>query len=428
MDDACPKKVGSKRKRQRQYCGHCNQELGNTAYYLHKKQFFKDGVWRQAALFGGSKGPTDMVDNGASCPIATQEHGEGDFYTEDTLDDDGLELPDTSSAENDGFDVGEGETNGWLEDEDLRLFLSDTGSDTDSSDQGDACYEERDIREDVDDQEEPEIWSGEAPTGEEFVAVDNSATGESDTPGGLNRDDFVKFVVCPKCRTRYTMEEAYRTKANGEKVSRKCEFVPFYSHPHRRSELRRKCGTVLMKKVKSINGDGEYLYPKSTFCYKSVVESLQELVSKPSFQEKCEQWRERDVSGTGMTDVYDGKVWNEFQYVNGTPFLAEPNNLALMLNCDWYQPYKHSEYSVGVLYLVVLNLPREERFKEENMIVVGLIPGPKEPKIDINSFLEPLVDELQDLWKGVLLSDNSVLGAQLYRAALVCLSSHLILS
>ncbi|KAI8490511.1 hypothetical protein Bbelb_317790 [Branchiostoma belcheri] len=133
--------------------------------------------------------------------------------------------------------------------------------------------------------------------------------------------------------------------------------------------------------------------------------------------------RERDVSGIGMTDVYDGKVWNEFQYVNGTPFLTEPNNLALMLNCDWYQPYKHSEYSVGVLYLVVLNLPREERFKEENMIVVGLIPGPKEPKIDINSFLEPLVDELQDLWKGVLLSDNSVLGAQLYRAALVCLSS-----
>ncbi|KAI8490510.1 hypothetical protein Bbelb_317780 [Branchiostoma belcheri] len=114
----------------------------------------------------------------------TKEHGEGDFYTEDTLDDDGLEPPDTSSAENDGFDVGEGETNGWLEDEDLRLFLSDTGSDT-SSDQGDACYEERDIREDVDDEEEPEIWSGEAPTGEEFVAVDNSATGESDTPGAI---------------------------------------------------------------------------------------------------------------------------------------------------------------------------------------------------------------------------------------------------
>lgn len=49
---------------------------------------------------------------------------------------------------------------------------------------------------------------------------------------------------------------------------------------------------------------------------------------------------------------------------------------------------------MGVIYLVVLNLPREERFKDENMICVGLIPGPKEPKININAYLEPLVDEL----------------------------------
>ncbi|XP_019624867.1 PREDICTED: uncharacterized protein LOC109470372 [Branchiostoma belcheri] len=126
-----------------------------------------------------------------------------------------------------------------------------------------------------------------------------------------------------------------------------------------------------------------------------------------------------------MTDVYDGQVWKDFQHdnISGNPFLSEPIDLALMLNCDWYQPYKHSEYSVGVLYLVILNLPREERFKEENLIIVGLIPGPKEPKLDINTFLEPLVEELQDLWNGVLLRDNSSCGAHIYRAALVCLSS-----
>jgi len=37
--------------------------------------------------------------------------------------------------------------------------------------------------------------------------------------------------------------------------------------------------------------------------------------------------------------------------------------------------------------MVVMNLPREERFKTENLIVVGIIPGPKEPKLHINSFL-----------------------------------------
>ena len=43
-----------------------------------------------------------------------------------------------------------------------------------------------------------------------------------------------------------------------------------------------------------------------------------------------------------------------------------------------------------------MNLPMEERFKPENVILVGIIPGRKESKGDINSFLNPLVDELID--------------------------------
>lgn len=57
------------------------------------------------------------------------------------------------------------------------------------------------------------------------------------------------------------------------------------------------------------------------------------------------------------------------------------------------------------------------------MICVGLIPGPKEPKANINVYLEPLVDELRELWDGVLLSDSSSLGCRLYRAALLCVSA-----
>ena len=50
--------------------------------------------------------------------------------------------------------------------------------------------------------------------------------------------------------------------------------------------------------------------------------------------------------------------------------------------------------------MVVMNLPRDARFKPENLLVVGIIPGPKEPKHQINSFLQPLVDI--DLWDGVI--------------------------
>lgn len=68
-----------------------------------------------------------------------------------------------------------------------------------------------------------------------------------------------------------------------------------------------------------------------------------------------------------------------------------------MLNVDWFQPFKHTNYSVGAIYLSVLNLPREERFKRENIMLIGIIPDmKKEPPT--NTFLQPLVDELNDAW------------------------------
>ena len=51
--------------------------------------------------------------------------------------------------------------------------------------------------------------------------------------------------------------------------------------------------------------------------------------------------------------------------------------------------------------MVIFNLPREVRYKRENVILIGLIPGPKEPPLSINSYLTPLVSELLKLWNGV---------------------------
>lgn len=48
-----------------------------------------------------------------------------------------------------------------------------------------------------------------------------------------------------------------------------------------------------------------------------------------------------------------------------------------MLNLDWFQPFKHVKYSVGVLYAVILNLPRDERFKLKNVLLIGVIPDLK---------------------------------------------------
>lgn len=95
-----------------------------------------------------------------------------------------------------------------------------------------------------------------------------------------------------------------------------------------------------------------------------------------------------------------------------------------MLNVDSFRPYKHTAYSVGVMYLAVQNLPHTLRFKPENIIVVGTIPGPHEPKLNINTYLKPMVDELLELWHGTQIrTEESVLGFRTIRVALACISS-----
>lgn len=46
-----------------------------------------------------------------------------------------------------------------------------------------------------------------------------------------------------------------------------------------------------------------------------------------------------------------------------------------------------------VIILVLLSLPISERYKNENIWIVAVIPGPKQPK-EMDTFLLPFVEEL----------------------------------
>ena len=98
-----------------------------------------------------------------------------------------------------------------------------------------------------------------------------------------------------------------------------------------------------------------------------------------------------------------------------------------MLNVDWFQPYSHTVSSVGVIYLSIMNLPRHKRYKRKNMVLIGIIPGPSEPERNINSFLEPLVLELEKFWRGIMLNVKTAQGvhAQKIRCAVLCVSCDL---
>ena len=122
------------------------------------------------------------------------------------------------------------------------------------------------------------------------------------------------------------------------------------------------------------------------------------------FLEACEQWRSRSsiVPPTYLGDVFDGRVRRDFQSPEIKNFLAFPYCYLLTMNVDWFQPYKHHTYSLGAIHLTIQNLPRTIRYKSENIILVGIIPGPHEPSRTVNSYLTPLVQELQEAWSAGL--------------------------
>ena len=233
-----------------------------------------------------------------------------------------------------------------------------------------------------------------------------------------NTEHFKRYVSCPTCHCLYHYDDAFRIAVDGEHVTRKCSFVSFPNHPH--LNKRMPCGTSLMKNVTSMNGKKNFLYPYKVYCQRPISESIEDLLQRPGFTDMLFQRKQR-ARNELLTDIIDGKVWNTLLDCNGELFCKDKRNLGLILNVDWFQPHKYREHSLGVIYFSIINLPRNLRYKLKNCLIVGIIPGPKEPGLDINSYLRPVVEELKELWEGKLMEENG--STALYRVALVCLSS-----
>ena len=228
---------------------------------------------------------------------------------------------------------------------------------------------------------------------------------------------IIEYVVCPYCCAVYNLEDCYE-KCGSQIVQKQCKRIMFPNHPQ--TSRRKECGAQLVRRVQ--HKKRVSLVPLRVLCYNSIITSLQRLVTQPNFLRICEHWKTRENDNDLLGDIYDGQIWKDFQYVDGRPFLASRCGIALCMNVDWFQPFERTTESIGAIYFTVLNLPREERYKQKNIILSEIIPGPKEPKKVINSFLAPLVQELLLLWKGVTMLSPSNVPFTL-RAAILCLSS-----
>ena len=227
---------------------------------------------------------------------------------------------------------------------------------------------------------------------------------------------FSRYVVCKRCHRIYHLSECIDGRGSNQH-GKTC------SHRLFRSSRSRICGEVLVKTVE-LAMRTKIFYPLMTYCYIDLRTSLQQLLNS-DFVNACEQWRTRSIPEGVLADVYDGDIWNDFLCYGNKPFLQQPFSFAFMINLDWFQPYKHLTYSVGAIYLTVFNLPRSMRYKLQNVCLLGLLPGPDEPKLTVNSYIDPLVDELVEFWDGVELSVSRYCERKIVQCAVICASCDL---
>ena len=140
--------------------------------------------------------------------------------------------------------------------------------------------------------------------------------------------------------------------------------------------------------------------------YHDFKEWLGELLCRPGMEDLLD----RDVSprkdGT-MHDIWDGPELHALLGVDGNAFIhrdGSEGRYIFSFCMDGFNPFQLKQAgkkaSAVAMYMICMNLPPEDRYKMENMFLVGIIPGPHEPrKEEINHLLSPLVDNLLDLYK-----------------------------
>ena len=143
--------------------------------------------------------------------------------------------------------------------------------------------------------------------------------------------------------------------------------------------------------------------PQKVLRHFPMVPRLQRMfVSKEAAEET--QWHKlkRQPQEKEMSHPADGEAWQDFdrQYPD---FAEEARNIRLGLATDGFNPFgnMNTKYSMWPVIVVPYNLPPWACMEESNFLMTLLIPGPSAPSKVFDVFLEPLVEDLLQLWKGV---------------------------
>ena len=120
--------------------------------------------------------------------------------------------------------------------------------------------------------------------------------------------NFQKMVCCNKCYRIYPDDASMQYRSNDR--HRKLLTRPCYGEVVEEGPDT-LCNEVLFNCKKTDKGTLEYT-PKHIYCYQPLSKSLDNLLSRLGFLDKCNAWRRRPATRGVYSDIYDGSVWKRF--------------------------------------------------------------------------------------------------------------------
>lgn len=177
----------------------------------------------------------------------------------------------------------------------------------------------------------------------------------------------------------------------------------------------------------------EYLAPCSGILkigirYSSIEEYLRAKMLDPEFgmhiARANERWRSDGTTctqGEQLESIFDGRFYKDTENKFPDFFHSQRHEkLHFAIFVDGFQPFEGVQYTLWAVVLICLNLPYEIRMKAENLHILTLIDGPKEPG-NLQQYLKPIVDEFLMLWEtGITVYDASRNRALRFKGMLAC--------
>ncbi|XP_042958038.1 uncharacterized protein LOC122293546 [Carya illinoinensis] len=108
----------------------------------------------------------------------------------------------------------------------------------------------------------------------------------------------------------------------------------------------------------------------------------------------------RAIEDSSMRHSADSESWKKFDE-HDSWFAVDPRNVRLGLASDGFTPFNNlaKPHSIWPVILVPYNLPPWSCMKDQFFITSLIIPGPRSPGNEIDVYLQPLLDELLELWE-----------------------------